>query len=86
MTINCLPISGGDIQAGFDCSLSGSLAENSATLISIDGAPETYIENYWTNGELIISLLLFLILMFEVFKYGFEFFFPKLVEQKKWRK
>jgi len=86
MTINCLPINGTDIKAGFDCSLSGDLSQNSATLISIDGTPETYIENYWTNGELIISLLLFLILMFEVFKYGFEFFFPKLVEQKKWRK
>jgi len=86
MTINCLPITGADITSGFDCSISGNLADNSATLISIDGNPETYVENYWTNGELIISLLLFLILMFEVFKYGFEFFFPKLVEQKKWRK
>jgi hypothetical protein len=86
MTINCLPISGTDIKNGFDCTLIGDLAENSATLISIDGTPETFIENYWTNGELIISILLFIFLMFEIFKYSFEFFFPKLVEVKKWRK
>lgn len=85
MIINCLPISDGDIKKGFDCSISGSLADNSATLISIGGDPETFVENYWTNGELIISILLFIFLMFEIFKYGFEFFFPKIIEQKKWR-
>jgi len=85
MTINCLPINGTDIKTGFDCSLSGSIEDNSATLISIDGDPETFIQNYWTNGELIISILLFIFLMFEIFKYSFEFFFPKIIEQKKWR-
>jgi hypothetical protein len=46
----------------------------------------SYIQNYWTSGELIISILLFIFLMFEVFKYAFEVFFPKIVELKKWRK
>jgi hypothetical protein len=86
MNINCLPISGTDIKNGFDCTLTGDLAENSATLISIDGTPETFIENYWTNGELIIAFLLFVILMFMIFKYAFGVFFPKIVELKKMRK
>jgi len=85
MIINCLPING-DIKTGFDCNLTGDLSQNSATLISLDGTPNTYVENYWTNGELIISLLLFIFLMFEIFRYTFEFFFPKIIELKKWRK
>ncbi|MFA5208664.1 MAG: hypothetical protein WC428_08540 [Candidatus Paceibacterota bacterium] len=85
MTINCLPINR-DIKTGFDCTLSGDLANNSATLISLDGTPNTYVENYWTNGELIIAILLFIFLTFEVLKYSFEFFFPKIIEVKKWHK
>jgi len=85
MEINCLPIND-DISTGFDCAISGSMSDISSTLISIGGPTETFIENYWTNGELIISFLLFVFLMFEIFKYGFEVFFPKIVELKKWRK
>ena len=83
MDINCLPISGTDIKTGFNCSISGDLSQNSATLISIDGTPNTYVENYWTNGDLIISLLLFIFIMFEIIKFGFEFFFPKIVKIKR---
>lgn len=46
----------------------------------------SYVLNYWTSGELIIALLIFIFLMFEVFKFGFHFFFPQIVEVKKWRK
>jgi len=83
MVINCLPINETDIKTGFNCTLTGDLSQNSATLISIDGTPTTYVENYWTNGELIISFLLFLLLMFEIIKFGWEFFFPKIMRIKK---
>lgn len=52
--------------------------------ISYNGE-DSFVFNYWTSGELLIALLLFLFFTFEVFKFGFNFFFPKIVEVKKWR-
>jgi hypothetical protein len=83
MTIRCLPITGTDIKNGFNCTTSGGFSADSLTLTNIDGSPATYVENYWTNGDLIISLLLFLFIMFEIIKFGFEFFFPKVVKIKR---
>ena len=57
------------------------------TIVPItDGSNTFYVQNYWTNGELIISFLLFIFILFEIFKYSFEFFFPKIIQQKKYRK
>jgi len=81
MDINCLPISGEDIKAGFNCTTSGGFSASSLTLTGIDG--NTYVENYWTDGELIICLLLFLLFMFEVLRFGFNFFFPQIVKIKR---
>lgn len=46
----------------------------------------SYVFNYFTSGELIISLLLLLFLSFEIFKFGFHFLFPQIIELKKWKK
>ena len=46
----------------------------------------SYFFNYWTSGELMTSILLFLILMFMIFKAGFNFFFPQIIQIKKYRK
>jgi len=43
----------------------------------------SYLLNYWTSGEVVITTLLFIFLMFEIFKFGFEFFYPKLVKIKR---
>lgn len=83
MNINCLPKNGTDIKAGFNCTTTGGFSADSLTLTSIDGSPLTYVENYWTNGDLIISLLLFLFFMFEIIKFAFEFFFPKIMKIKR---
>jgi hypothetical protein len=89
MDINCLPLlkpdgqSYGNLDHGFHCITTGGFSANSLTLTSIDGNPISYVENYWTDGELIISLLLFILVMFEIIKFGFEFFFPKIIGIKR---
>lgn len=46
----------------------------------------SYVFNYWTSGDLITSFLIFLILMFLVFKEIFHFFFPQIIQLRKFRK
>lgn len=83
MVIDCLPKNGTDIKAGFNCTTTGGFSANSLTLTNIDGSPASYVENYWTNGDLLISFLLFVFIMFEIIRFGFEFFFPKIVKIKR---
>jgi hypothetical protein len=83
MTIDCVPTTGKDIKNGFNCVTAGGFSANSLTLTDIGGSPVSYVENYWTNGDLIISLLLFILVMFEIIKFGFEFFFPKIMKIKR---
>lgn len=62
-----------------------STVENTIVPIT-DGSNTFYVNNTWTNGELILTFLFFVFFLFQIFKFGFEFFFPKIIQQKKYRK
>jgi hypothetical protein len=49
--------------------------------ISYNGE-DTYILNYWTNGEIIFCLLFTIFLLIYIIKWFFEFFFPKVLKYK----
>ena len=77
-TINCLPIADDDIKKGFDCTFDGSLiGSGNLTLTQVEnGDSDFYVDNVWTNGELIMALLLTLIFIWLVFSWLFKFVFP----------
>jgi hypothetical protein len=84
MIIECLPITGTDIKSGFDCSISGDLSGNSATLQHIGTPPDDfYVENVWTNGELFACFLFTIFLIIFLLKYIFEFVYPKVIKFRK---
>lgn len=47
---------------------------------------KSYLLHTMTSGEAMISLIVFFILLFQIFVFLFDFFFPKIVEIKKWKK
>lgn len=90
MTVDCVPklkpngSPYGNLDHGFNCTFSGNMSSNSATLQHIGEAPnDFYVENVWSNGELFIAFLITFILIAGILKFGFEFFFPKIIRIQK---
>lgn len=87
MELECLPLSKDSINSGFSCKFIGDFSDNNTTMQHIGTAPnDFYVENSWSNGDLMIALLLLMILGFTIIKYGFNVFYPKIMEIKKYKK